>query len=244
MEHNISSLGNRGTAIVTGASGNMGQAMVKKLIDQGYKVIGTIVPNDPVSLDPIALGIPADNFERIIVDLLNEEDSEKFVNEIVSKYGSVDVAVLTVGGFAMGTVAETKTSDIGKQYRLNFETTYNVVRHIFVQMLNQHSGRIFMVGSRPGLDAKSGKGMVAYSLGKSMIFRLAELMNDEAKGTNVVTGVIVPSTVDTPQNRRSMPDADPENWVKPETIADVISFYCSPAASALREPLIKVYNNS
>lgn len=227
------------TAIVTGASGNMGQAVVNKFIDEGYKVIGTIVPNDPVPLD-----FPADKFEKVVVDLMNEDDSAKFVTEVIAKYGSIDAAVLTVGGFAMGSVAETKTSDIAKQYKLNFETAYNVARPVFVQMLKQNSGRIFIIGSRPGLDAKSGKGMVAYGLGKSLIFRLAELMNDEAKGKNVVTSVVVPSTIDTPQNRKAMPDADPAKWVKPEAIADVIYFYCTDEAAVLREPVIKVYNNS
>ena len=226
-------------AIVTGASGNMGQAVIKKFIDEGYKVIGTIIPNDPVPID-----FPADKLEKVVVDLMNEDDSEKFISNIVSKYGSVDAAVLTVGGFAMGSIAETKTSDIAKQYKLNFETAYNAARPIFVQMLKQNSGRIFIIGSRPGLDAKSGKGMVAYGLAKSLIFRLAELMNNEAKGKNVVTSVVVPSTIDTPQNRKSMPDADPAKWVKPEAIADAIYFYCTDAAAVLREPIIKVYNNA
>ena len=231
-------------AIVTGAFGNMGLAVVKKLIDEGYKVIGTIVPNDPASLDPIAIGFPTDKFEKVIVDLMNEDDSTKFVKDVVSKYGSVDAAALTVGGFAMGSITETKTGDIAKQYKLNFETAYNVARPVFVQMLKQNNGRIFIIGSRPGLDATHSKGVVAYGLAKSLIFRLAELMNDEAKGTNVVTSVVVPSTVDTPQNRKAMPNADPEKWVKPEVIADIIHFYCTDEASVLREPLIKVYNNS
>ncbi|HET6723184.1 MAG TPA: SDR family NAD(P)-dependent oxidoreductase [Chitinophagaceae bacterium] len=226
-------------AIVTGASGNMGQAVIKKFIDEGYKVIGTIIPNDPIPID-----FPADKVEKVVVDLMNEDDSEKFVANVVSKYGSVDAAVLTVGGFAMGSIAETKTSDIAKQYKLNFETAYNAARPIFVQMLKQNSGRIFIIGSRPGLEAKSGKGMVAYGLAKSLIFRLAQLMNDEAKGKNVVTSVVVPSTIDTPQNRKAMPDADPSKWVKPEAIADAIYFYCTDAAAALREPIIKVYNNA
>ena len=227
------------TAIVTGASGNMGQAVVKKFIDEGYKVVGTIIPNDPAPMD-----FPEDKLEKVIVDLMNEDDSQKFVSTIISKYGSVNAAVLTVGGFAMGKIAETKTSDILKQTKLNFETAYNVARPLFVQMIKQNSGRIFIIGSRPGLDAKNGKGMVAYGLAKSLIFRLAELMNDEAKGTGVVISVIVPSTIDTPQNRTAMPDADPEKWVKPEAIAAIIHFYCTDAAAVLREPVIKVYNNA
>jgi NAD(P)-dependent dehydrogenase (short-subunit alcohol dehydrogenase family) len=86
--------------------------------------------------------------------------------------------------------------------------------------------------------------MVAYGLAKSLIFRLAELLNDEGKSHGVVTSVIIPSTIDTPQNRKAMPDANPDNWVKAEEIADVIYYYCSDEARSLREPVIKVYGNS
>jgi len=227
------------TAIVTGASGNMGQAVIKKFIEEGYNVVGTIVPNDPMPFD-----INDEKLEKVIVDLMNEEDSEKFVQNVIAKYKTVDAAVLTVGGFAMGTVANTKTSDIYKQYKLNFETAYNIARPVFVQMLQQKTGRIFLIGSKPGLSAANGKGMIAYGLGKSLIFRLAELMNAEAKGTNVVTTVVVPSTIDTPQNRKGMPDADFSSWVQPEAIAAVIYFYCSNDAAVLREPVIKIYNNA
>jgi NADP-dependent 3-hydroxy acid dehydrogenase YdfG len=217
----------------------MGQAIVKKFIDEGYKVIGTVTSSDSLQLD-----FPSDKFEKVIADLMNEDESLKFVADIISKNTTVDVAVLTVGGFAMGNIADTKTSDISKQYKLNFETAYNVARPVFTQMMKQKSGKIFLIGSRPGMDAASGKGMIAYGLGKSLIFRLAELMNDEAKGTNVVTSVVVPSTIDTAQNRKAMPDADPAKWVKPETIAEIIYFHCTDAASAIREPVIKVYNNA
>jgi len=227
------------TAIVTGASGNMGHAVVKKFIDQGFKVIGTVIPNDPV-----AMHFPADKFEKIVVDLMSEEASQQFIDTILSTHKTIDAAILTVGGFAMGKIADTKTSDILKQYKLNFETAYNVARPVFTQMLKQNSGRIFLIGSKPGLDHRNGKGMVAYGLAKSLIFRLAELMNDESKGTGVVTSVVVPSTIDTPQNRQSMPDAKFDTWVKPEAIADILYFHCSPEASALREPVIKIYNNA
>ncbi len=225
-------------AIVTGASGNMGQAIVKKFIDEGYFVVGTIIPNDPVAMD-----FPLDKFEKVVVDLMNEDDSQKFIDTILEKHESIDVAVLTVGGFAMGKIAETKTADIAKQYKLNFETAYNVARPVFVQMIKQNSGRIFIIGSKPGLDAKYGKGMVAYGLAKSLLFRLAELLNDEAKGKNVVTSVVVPSTIDTPPNRKAMPDTNFDNWVKPEAIADVIYWHCTEKSSVLREPVLKIYNN-
>jgi hypothetical protein len=76
------------------------------------------------------------------------------------------------------------------------------------------------------------------------LFRLAELLNDEAKGTNVVTSVIIPSTIDTPQNRKAMPEANFADWVKPEAIANAIYFYTTLEAYPIREPIIKVYNKS
>jgi NAD(P)-dependent dehydrogenase (short-subunit alcohol dehydrogenase family) len=227
------------TAIITGASGNLGQAVVKKFLAEGYFVSGTIIPNDPVKID-----ITDKNFETTVVDLMNEDASQKFVEGIAAKQGTIDAAVLTVGGFAMGKIADTKTSDVLRQFKLNFETAYNVARPVFNQMMKQGQGRIFLIGARTGYDMHNSKGMVAYGMAKSLIFRLAELMNDEAKGHNVVTAVIAPSTIDTPQNRESMPGADFNKWVKAEAIADVIYFYCSTTASVIREPVIKVYNNS
>ncbi len=227
------------TVLVTGASGNLGQAVVKKFIASGYHVVGTAAPGDPIPMD-----FSSASFEKMEVDLMNAEDAAKLVQAIVTKYEKIDAAVLTVGGFAMGTIAETNTGDVLKQFKLNFETAYNIARPTFVQMMQQKAGRIFLVGSRPGMDARSSKGMVAYGLSKSLIFRLAELLNDEAQGTNVVTSVIVPSTIDTAQNRKGMPNANFDDWVKPASIAEAIYFYCTDAAGVIREPVIKVYNNS
>ena len=225
--------------IVTGSSGNMGQAVVKKFIDEGYRVIGTIIPNETATPNLVS-----ENFEQVEIDLTNEEESINFVNTVIKKYKTVDVAVLTVGGFALGKIEETSSNDIYKQYKLNFETTYNIVRPVFLQMIKQNSGRIFLTGSRPGLDAKNGKGMVAYGLAKSLIFRLAELLNEESIGYDVVTSVVIPSTIDTPQNRKAVPLADYKNWIKPEDIAASIYFYCTEEARMLREPVLKVYNNA
>ena len=226
-------------AIVTGASGNLGQAVVKKFIEEGYSVIGTVIPNDTSTLD-----FPKDGFENVIVDLMDEKDTGHFVDSVIDKYNHIDVAVLTVGGFAMGTIAETKTSDISRQYKLNFETAYNIARPVFIQMLKQNSGRIFFIGSKPGLDYNSGNGMVAYGLAKSLLFRLAQIMNAESKGTGVVTSVVVPGTIDTTINRQSMPNADFRDWVKPEQLAELMFFYSTDAASVIREPVVKAYNNA
>lgn len=225
--------------IVTGASGNLGLAVVKKFLAENYFVSGTVIPNDKVKIN-----IDDENFETSVVDLMDEDAAGKFAGQFILKHNKIDAAILTAGGFGMGKISDTKTTDILFQYKLNFETAYNMARPVFQQMLKQGSGKIFMIGSKPGLNMKNSKGMTAYGLSKSLIFRLAELMNVEAKGTDVVTHVIVPSTIDTPANRKSMPDADFSKWVTPQAIADVIYFYCSDEAGIIREPVIKVYGNS
>lgn len=225
--------------LITGASGNLGQALVRKFLNEGFRVTGTLVPNDTARTEIVH---PA--FETREADLLDENAAATLVQSLEQEGKGIGALVCTVGGFAMGSVAETGTADVLKQIRLNFETAYNVVRPVFMQMMKKGSGRIFLVGARPGLSMKNSRGMTAYGLSKSLVFRLAELLNEEAKGTQVVTSVIVPSTIDTPQNRRSMPDADFSKWVTPDEIASAIYFYCTPGASILREPVIKVYGNS
>lgn len=226
------------TVVITGASGNLGQAIVKKFIEKNYNVIGTIHNKQDRK------NYKEKNVEEIELDLLHEESCQKFVDAVSAKNPAIDVAVLTAGGFTMGDIAQTKTSDIAKQYQLNFETAYNIARPVFLQMMKQGSGRIFLIGSRQGLDILKGKGTIAYGFSKSLLFRLSEVMNAEAKGKNVVVSVIVPSTIDTPQNRKSMPEADFSSWVTTSQIADIIYFYSNEEGSSIREPVIKVYNNS
>jgi NAD(P)-dependent dehydrogenase (short-subunit alcohol dehydrogenase family) len=226
------------TVIVTGATGNMGQGIVQKFLADGYRVIGTAFSKKHGS------DIQQENFELHTVDLTEEVQAREFIDGIVAKYAGIDAVVATVGGFAMGSIAETGLAHIYEQLKLNFDTAYNTVRPCFLQMMRQKKGKIFLVGSRPGLDARDSTGMMGYSLAKALVIRLAEILNLEAKGTGVVACVIVPGTINTPQNRRSMPGKDFESWVTPEEIAEVVSFYCSDAGGVIREPIIKLYNKS
>ncbi len=207
--------------IVTGASGNLGQAVIQQFLLEGWQVTGTVR-----SQKTEADNSDDHSFKKVAVDLNNETATGEFVTTIIAEQGKLDAAVLTVGGFAMGSIAETTAKDIFIQYQLNFDTAYAIARPVFIQMMKQGSGRIFLVGSQAGMNMEKSKGVVAYGLAKSLIFRLAELMNDEAYGTDVKTIVVVPSTIDTPQNRRSMPHADFTKWVKPETIAGHIFLNC------------------
>jgi len=227
------------TILITGANGNLGAAVVKKFLDEGYKVIA-------VDHSGTHLGFAAshDNFELRAVDLANEQAVGDFIKEILELYGRVDGALLLAGGFAMGDVAATDGDALRKMITLNFETAYFVARPLFRHMQDNGYGRLVFMGARPALKPEQGKGAVAYAMSKSLLFQLADLLNATAKGKNVVASVVAPSTIDTEPNRKSMPDADPATWVRPEQIADILEFICSEKGDVIREPVYKVYNNS
>lgn len=225
--------------MITGANGNLGTATVKKFLDEGYRVVAVDHSNNH-------LGFAASNknFEWQTVDLTAEKTVEAFVGDLIRRYGTLDGALLLVGGFAMGGIETTGGEELRKMYSLNFETAYFATRPLFQHMLHNGYGRLVFIGARPALKPEQGKAALAYSMTKSMLFTLAGILNAEAKGKNVVTSVVVPSTIDTPPNRQSMPDANPDNWVTPEKIAEVLEFICSDKGLALREPVYKVYNNA
>jgi NAD(P)-dependent dehydrogenase (short-subunit alcohol dehydrogenase family) len=240
MESNYSPPGGGGkTVIITGANGNLGSAVTKEFLDKGYKVIATVV-TEAMKND----FAPNDNLEVQVVNLTNEEETNSFVQTVIEKYKKVDAALLLVGGFAAGNIAATKSEDIKKQLSLNFDTAYHVTRPLYQHMLQNNNGRIVFIGARPALNAAQGKGLIAYALSKSLLFRLAEFLNEDAKGKNVTATVVAPSTLDTPLNRKSMPDINPDIWVKPSALAEILEFIVSDKSSPLRETVLKVYNNA
>lgn len=229
----------KGNFIITGASGNLGSTVTSTFLDKGYRVIA-VVHHEKARTRLI----PHENLEIKVADLSNEKAAEELVQSAISKYGKIDGALLLAGGFTAGKIEDTGTDDIRRQVSLNFETAYHVARPLLNHMLDKNYGRLVFVGARPAIKATDGKNMVAYALSKSLLFRLAEFINAENKGKNVTATVVVPSTIDTPPNRESMPNADPSKWVKPEDLAEILSFIISKEAGALRENVIKVYNNA
>lgn len=227
------------TVIITGANGNLGSAVTKKFLEKNYRVVAT-VSNEKARSD-----FQDDpNLDIAVVNLTSEKDTAFFIEKTIQKYRVIDAALLLVGGFAMGGLAETSGEDLHKQIALNFETSYYITRPLFEQLMKNKNGMIVFIGARPALNPSQGKDLIAYSLSKSLLFKLAELLNEAAKGVNVSVSVIVPSTLDTPLNRKSMPDVNPDLWVKPSEIAETLEFLVSDKSRSLRETVLKIYNNA
>ncbi|MCF8232860.1 MAG: SDR family NAD(P)-dependent oxidoreductase [Bacteroidales bacterium] len=223
------------TILVTGANGNLGQAVTQKFLDEGYKVIGFIAPGtDPKFME-------AQNLEVHQADLM--EENKTF--EAIENAGEFEGAVLTVGGFGMGSFEKTPLQQVEKMYKLNFTTAYNSSRAVFKKLKSKgKGGQIVMIGARPALDPLAAKGVVAYGFSKRLVQYLSDIINEESKQTGITSSIIMPSLIDTPPNREAMPNADFSKWVKPDTIADNIYHLFTESGKALRETVLKVYNES
>jgi len=224
--------------IITGANGGLGTAVTNRLVEDGYRVLAVTGVSGPGALAKIK------NLTSFQVDLMNQDQAESFVNNAIMT-ADLNAAVLLVGGFAMGRLADTRKEDLEKMIGLNFYSAFNIVKPLMKHFLSRpEGGRFILVGSRPGLDASAGKDFFAYSLSKAMVFKLAEFINAEGKDKGVDAVVIVPSTIDTESNRKAMPNADFSRWVPPAAIADTVAFYLSPAGKMIREGIVKLYNRS
>lgn len=220
------------TVIVSGASGNLGTAVVNFYLDRGDQVIGLVHRSG---------GQPRNiaNYVECAVNLLDELAVEECVKQLLEKFGKIDIAVMTAGGFAMGDLSDTGISELEHQYRLNFETAYNLTKPLYEHMKLNHGGRLFFVGSGQGLDTSKGKHVVAYSLSKSLLFQLTNIINADTAHTGIRAHVVVPSIIDTPQNRESMPDADFSKWEKPADIAAIIAKYADNHQSDKQTIVVK-----
>lgn len=222
--------------IITGATGNLGGAVTKRLIADGYMLYTTLVPGEKASDDPRIHGMH--------IDLLNEEECKRYVGEVAARGADLKAGILLVGGFQMGGLADTDLAALDKMFKLNFQTAFSIAKALFEHFEKIGGGQIFMIGARPVLQPQDGKNAIAYALSKSLIFRLAEIINETGKEKNVRATVIVPSTIDTAINRQSMPDADFHKWVPADSIAETIAYLLTDSGSMLRESVVKIYNQA
>ncbi len=227
------------SVLITGASGNLGQAVLKRFSKEDFLIAALHSPRHASEVEN------SDNLRTFGIDLMDEVRAEEVVRDVFSVFGNLEMAILTVGGFAMGNFDETALKELDRMYRLNFLSAYTVARQVFRGMLEQKGGgQLVFVGSRPALHPEEAKDMLAYALAKSLVFRLAEVINEEGKPGGISASVVIPGTMDTPQNRSAMPGEDFSKWVPPDEVADKIYRLSTPAGRRLRGSIIKVYGDS
>lgn len=229
--------------MVTGASGNLGAATARVFQRHGHKTI--LVDRSPDKL--------AKNFSDIVdsqdhllaggIDLSSPDVMDRLVTDVVNRFGRIDVLVNTVGAWSGGKpVHETSLAEWDLLFEANLRTTLITCRGVAPRMVEQLFGRIITVASRDAL--KGSAGYAAYSASKSAVIRLTESLADELSAFDVTVNCILPGTIDTPQNRAAIPNAEFSKWVEPAALADVIMFLASDAARAVTGAALPVFGRS
>lgn len=216
--------------IVTGASGNLGSAVVRVLARRGARVVG--VDRTEPRIDPVADAPDPDRVLRIGgCDLSGTGTMDRVVAAAQARFGTVTGLVNTVGGFATGRVAAEALDQWDRMMLLNARVALVTSAAVLPAMVAAGQGRIVHVAAQPGLKAAAGQ--AAYAASKAAVIRLVEAIAAEHRGDRITANCILPGTIDTPPNRAAMPTAQPDVWIPPEAIAELIAFLLSPAGAVV-----------
>lgn len=217
--------------LVTGAAGVLGQAVIATLTARGDAVAAVdLAPMIPAAGQRLSVGG---------IDLADATAGAALIAQLTgtSGAGSLTGLVNVAGGFLWETVSEGGWAAWERMYRINVQTAFEATR-LTLPTLRAARGAIVNVSA--AATARAGSGMGAYTAAKSAVSRLTEALAAEELTNGVRVNAVMPSVIDTPANRRDMPDADPSRWVTPSEIAEVVAFLLSPAASGVTGALVPV----
>jgi NAD(P)-dependent dehydrogenase (short-subunit alcohol dehydrogenase family) len=223
------------TAIVTGATGGLGAAVVRVFLAHGWRVVAT--GRSESDLEELAA---EEGVTPVAADLMEVAE----VAEVAAVAGpGLRAVVNLVGGFAAGgRVHEAAVEGFEHQLRLHLRPTYLMSAAAIPAMLAGGGGAIVCVSSRAAL--RPFPGAAGYVTAKAAVLGFVDALDADYRGDGIRVNAVLPSTIDTPANRRAMPRADTSAWVAPEAIAEVIAFLCSDAAAATSGAHVPVYGRA
>ena len=223
------------TVFITGAAGNLGRAIAAAFEARGANLV--VVGRTKESL--AALGAETERRLLVAADLLDPSALDSAVRLARARFGRVDVLCNIAGGFRMGwPVHETSDKDWDFLMDINARTLLHSVRAVVPQMIEAGGGKIVNVGAFAA--QKGAAQMGAYVAAKSAVIRLTETMAAELRDKNINVNCVLPTIIDTPENRAAMPKADPSRWVAPADLANVIVFLASDEARAIHGAALPV----
>lgn len=221
-------------AVITGGAGGLGSGVCRVFAEAGATVV--VADRHP---SPLADGKQIFN---AAADLLEEAGVARLFEAVAERHGDPDIVVNLVGGFTFGRIEQTALDDLDRMYRLNVRPVYAACKYALAAMKKRGGGRIVNVGARPAVQPAAG--LSAYAATKAAVVNLTQTLALEAKAERVTVNAVLPSVIDTPANRKDMPEADPGDWVTPQSLGGVILFLCSAAAADVSGAVIPVYGRS
>src|SRR4051794_6726769 len=202
-------------ALITGAKGGLGSSVTNAFLDAGAMVAG-------VSRSIHDSDFDHPRFFALAAELSSSDAAQSVVDAAVARAGKVDILVHLVGGFAGGTaVADTDESTLEEMFDVNFRSAFFMSKAVIRHMRSRNSGgRIVAIGSRAATESNAN--VAAYSASKAALVALVRAIASENANFGISANIVMPSTMDTPANRKAMPDADFAKWVQPGQVARLI----------------------
>jgi NAD(P)-dependent dehydrogenase (short-subunit alcohol dehydrogenase family) len=222
--------------VVTGGTGALGIA-----------VVGALLADGAICHVPYVVETEARNFRyrdhggvvlTSVTDLADDIEVGRLFSTVPRIWASIHLA----GGFAAAPIGETTPVALHRQIDMNFITCYLCCRAAVAGMARTGvGGRIVNVTARPALEARSGANMTAYAASKAAVSALTLALAEEVAAKDIMVNAVAPSILDTPANRKAMPDADHDAWPKVDEVARTIHFLASPDNKVTRGAIVPVY---
>ena len=228
--------------LIAGGTGGLGRAVTLAFLNHGARVAVTYRAEPEFAALKTAAGPAVTNLEGHQIDATGESSVASLVETLTSDHGRIDALINTIGGYAAGPpLWQTDPATLDRMLTLNLRAGYLLARAVVPVMLKQGSGSIVNIAARAAVDHAAGA--FAYAASKAAAVAMIDSLAADLKGTGVRANSVLPSIIDTEPNRRAMPQADFTKWPKPEEIARVILFLCSPEASLITGASIPVYGS-
>jgi len=221
--------------LVTGANGGLGASVTKALLDAGATVMGLARKIEQSEFS-------SSNFIALRGEISTASGAQAAIDAVVDRFGKLDILAHTVGGFAGGqSIADTDDATFQRMLDINLNSTFYLLRAAIPVMRKIGDGRVVAIGSRAAVEPGAGVG--AYSASKAAMVSLIRTIALENKDAGLTANVILPGTMDTPANRKFMPNSDFLKWVRPAAVASLIAWLVSDAGKDVNGAVIPVYGS-
>lgn len=231
------------TVVITGGTGGLGSALVRRLQALDYRLAVTYLLPDEAAAFESEFEVDEDNLILTRVDCTNPEAVNSFVKGVADSWGEIHGLCSLVGGWAGGRdVEETDDVRFERMLDLNLRSAFYAVRAVVPHLKEAGWGRVVLVGSRGAVEHFEAQ--AAFNIAKAGVAALGQSVATELDGTGVTANVLMPSVIDTPATRKSLPFADYVNWPTPDEIAAVAEFLLSEGSSVMNGALVPVYGRA
>ena len=231
------------TVVITGGTGGLGAALVRRLVFEDCRLAVTYLLPEEAERFESEFDVDEDRLMLLRVDATNAEAVNSLMKDVADRWGAIHALYSLVGGWAGGRdVEETDDVRFERMLDLNLRSAFYAVRAAIPHLVEAGWGRIVLGGSRAAVDFPTGQ--AAFNISKAGVVALTLSVAQELEGTGVTANVLMPSVIDTPATRESLPYADYVNWPTPDEIAAVAHFVLSDESSVINGATIPVYGGA